>query len=145
VRLGQIERFSEITAEFVRLKVDVIITTGAGAAVAKQMTSVIPIVFTLSQDPIGSGLVTSLSRPGGNVTGLLNQQTDLAGKRIELLRQAVPSIRQLVIFANVGSDTPAATEVAFRRGGFIRGGGAGAFRRAGTAGGAFRRGAFLRG
>jgi putative tryptophan/tyrosine transport system substrate-binding protein len=100
---GQIERLSEITAEFVRLKVDVIITTGAGAAVAKQATSVIPIVFTLAQDPIGSGLVESLARPGGNVTGLSNQQADLAGKRIELLREVVPSIRRLAILANVSN------------------------------------------
>jgi putative ABC transport system substrate-binding protein len=100
---GQIERFSEIAAEFVRFKVDVIFTTGAGAAVAKEATSVIPIVFTLAQDPIGSGLVASLARPGGNVTGLSNQQADLAGKRIELLRNVVPSIRRLAILANVGN------------------------------------------
>jgi ABC-type uncharacterized transport system substrate-binding protein len=100
---GQIERLSEITAEFIRLKVDVIITTGAGAAVAKQATSVIPIVFTLAQDPIGSGLVASLARPGGNVTGLSNQQADLAGKRIELLREVVPGIRRLAILANAGN------------------------------------------
>jgi ABC-type uncharacterized transport system substrate-binding protein len=100
---GQIERLSEITAEFVRLKVDVIIRTGAGAAVAKQVTSVIPIVFTLAQDPIGSGLVESLARPGGNVTGLSNQQADLAGKRIELLREIAPAIRRLAILANVGN------------------------------------------
>jgi putative ABC transport system substrate-binding protein len=100
---GQIDRFSEITAEFVRLKVDVIITSGAGAAVAKQMTSVIPIVFTLTHDAIGSGLVASLARPGGNVTGLSNQQVDLAGKRIELLREAAPGIRQLAILGNVGN------------------------------------------
>jgi putative tryptophan/tyrosine transport system substrate-binding protein len=100
---GQIDRFSEIAAEFVRRKVDVVFTTGAGAAVAKQTTSTIPIVFTLAQDPIGSGLVASLARPGGNVTGLSNQQADLGSKRIELLREAVPNIRRLAIFANVGN------------------------------------------
>jgi len=100
---GQIDRFSEIAAEFLRLKVDVIVTTGAGAAVAKQATSVIPIVFTLAQDPIGVGLVASLARPGGNVTGLSQQQAELAGKRIELLREVVPNIRRLAILANVGN------------------------------------------
>ena len=100
---GQIERFSEIAVEFVRLKVDVIFTTGAGALVAKEATSVIPIVFTLAQDPIGSGLAASLARPGGNVTGLSNQQADLAGKRIEFLREFVPGFRRLAILANVGS------------------------------------------
>jgi DNA replication protein DnaC len=79
------------------------ITTAAGAAVAKQATSVIPIVFTLAQDPIGSGLIASLARPGGNVTGLSNQEADLAGKRIELLREVVPSIHRLAILANVGN------------------------------------------
>ena len=96
---GQIERFSEIAVEFVRLKVDVIFTTGAGALVAKEATSVIPIVFTLAQDPIGSGLAASLARPGGNVTGLSNQQADLAGKRIEFLREFVPGFRRLAILA----------------------------------------------
>jgi putative tryptophan/tyrosine transport system substrate-binding protein len=100
---GQIERFSEIAAEFVRRKVDVVFTTGAGAAVAKQATSIIPIVFALAPDPVGSGLVASLAQPGGNVTGLSNQQADLASKRIELLREIAPSIRRLAIFANVGN------------------------------------------
>jgi putative ABC transport system substrate-binding protein len=100
---GQIERFSEIAAEFVRRKVDVVFTTGAGAAVAKQTTSIIPIVFVLAPDPVGSGLVASLAQPGGNVTGLSNQQADLASKRIELLREIAPGIRRLAIFANVGN------------------------------------------
>ena len=100
---GQIERFAEIAAEFVRLKVDIIFATGLGAAVAKQATSVIPIVFTVSPDPIGSGLVASLAQPGGNVTGMSNQQADLAGKRIELLREVVPSVRRLAILANVAN------------------------------------------
>jgi putative ABC transport system substrate-binding protein len=71
--------------------------------VAKQATSVIPIVFTLAQDPIGTGLVASLARPGGNVTGLSQQQAELAGKRIELLREVVPNIRRLAILADVGN------------------------------------------
>jgi ABC-type uncharacterized transport system substrate-binding protein len=100
---GQIERFPEIAAELVRRNVDVVFTTAAGAAVAKQATSIIPIVFTLAPDPVGSGLVASLARPGGNVTGLSNQQAELASKRIELLREIALSIRRLAIFANVGN------------------------------------------
>ena len=70
---------------------------------AKQATSVIPIVFAAAADPVGTGLVASLARPGGNVTGLSNQPTDLAGKRLELLREVVPSLRRLAIMANVGN------------------------------------------
>jgi putative ABC transport system substrate-binding protein len=100
---GRNERFAEIAAEFVRLKVDVIVTAGTAAVVrAKQATSVIPIVFAVAGDPVGTGLVASLARPGGNVTGLSMQQTDLAGKRVELLREVVPG-RRLVIMANIGS------------------------------------------
>jgi putative ABC transport system substrate-binding protein len=79
---GRAERFAEIAAEFVRLKVDVIVTVGAAALAAKQATSVIPIVFAVAADPLGSGLVASLARPGGNVTGLSVQATDIAGKRL---------------------------------------------------------------
>ena len=100
---GRSERYAEIAAEFVRLKVDVIVTAGAAVIAAKQATSVIPIVFAVAADPIGSGLVASLARPGGNVTGLSVQQTDLAGKRLELLREVVPGLRQLAIMANVGN------------------------------------------
>ena len=70
---------------------------------AKQATSVIPIVFAVAGDPVGSGLVASLARPGGNVTGLSIQPTDLAGKRLELLREVVPGLRRLAILANVGN------------------------------------------
>jgi ABC-type uncharacterized transport system substrate-binding protein len=100
---GRTERFTEIATEFVQLKVDVIVTSGAGAVAAKQVTSLIPIVFDIAADPIGSGLVASLARPGGNVTGLSNQQADLAGKKIELLREVVPGLRRLAIFANVSN------------------------------------------
>src|SRR5262249_13459562 len=92
---GRHERYSEFAAEFVRLKVDVIVTAAAGAAAAKQATSVVPIVFYLATDPIGLGLVASLARPGGNATGLSNQQAELAGKKIELLREVVPGLRRL--------------------------------------------------
>ena len=100
---GRSERYAEIAAELVRLKVDVIVTQGAAVAAAKQATSVIPIVFAVSADPVGSGQVASLARPGGNVTGLSLQQTDLAGKRLELLREVVPGLRRLAIMANVGN------------------------------------------
>ncbi len=99
---GRDERYSEIAAEFVGLKVDVIVTAGGAVSAVKQATSVIPIVFALAADPIGSGLVASLARPGGNVTGLSIQSTDLAGKRVELLREVVPGLRRLAIMANVG-------------------------------------------
>src|SRR5947207_764968 len=101
---GRNERFAEIAAEFVRRKVDVIVTSATAAVVAaKQATSVIPIVFAAAGDPVDTGLVASLARPGGNVTGLSIQQTDLAAKRLELLREVVPGLRRLAILANVGS------------------------------------------
>ena len=99
---GRAERLAEIAAEFVRLKVDVIVTGGNAAVAAKQASSVIPIVFALMDDPVSMGLVESLARPGGNVTGLSMQQTELAGKRLELLREVVPGLRRLAIMANVG-------------------------------------------
>jgi len=98
---GRAERFTEIAAELVRLKVDVILAGGTEAAVAaKQATSVIPIVFPSAGDPIGSGLVTSLARPGGNVTGLSNLGSDLAAKRLGLLREVLPGLRRLAVMAN---------------------------------------------
>jgi len=99
---GRPERFSEIAAEFVRLKVDVIVTAGTMALAAKEVTSVIPIVFPISPDPVGVGLVASLARPGGNVTGLSTQDLDLVRKRIELSREIVPGLRRLAILGNVG-------------------------------------------
>jgi putative ABC transport system substrate-binding protein len=99
---GRDERFAEIAAELVRLKVAVVVTVGSAVPAVKQATSVIPIVFAISGDPIGMGLVTSLAQPGGNVTGLSSQATDLAGKRVELLREVVPNLRRLAIMANVG-------------------------------------------
>ena len=99
---GRSDRYAEIAAEFVRLKVDVIVTSGGSLVAAKQATSAIPIVFALASDPIGDGLVASLARPGGNVTGLSVQAPDLAGKRLELLREVVPGLRRLAILANAG-------------------------------------------
>ncbi len=97
------ERSPEIIAEFVRLKVDVIVTHAtANILAAKRGTSVIPIVFAAVADPVGLGVVDSLARPGGNITGLSNQFTDAAGKRVELLREVVPGLRRMAILANVG-------------------------------------------
>jgi putative ABC transport system substrate-binding protein len=100
---GRSARFAEISAEFVRLKVDVIVTGGSAVLAAKNATSVIPIVFTLANDPLGAGLVASLSRPGGNVTGLSLQGPDIAGKRLGLMREALPDLRRLAVIANPGS------------------------------------------
>jgi ABC-type uncharacterized transport system substrate-binding protein len=103
---GRSERAAEIAAEFVRLKADVIVTDGTPSIVAaKQATSVIPIVFAAAGDPVGSGLVASLARPGGNVTGLSVQAADLAGKRLEILREVIPGLRRLAILARTGSPT----------------------------------------
>jgi len=101
---GPDERFAEIAAEFIRLKVNVIVTNATTAALAaKQATSTIPIVFAAAADPVGTGLVASLAQPGGNVTGLSNQATDLAAKRLELLREFVPNLQRLAIMANVSA------------------------------------------
>jgi putative ABC transport system substrate-binding protein len=98
---GHPERYADIAAEFVRLNVDVIVTTVPAAPAAKHATSIIPIVFILASDPVGSGLVASLARPGGNITGLSTQATDLASKRVELLRDIVPGLRLIAILGNV--------------------------------------------
>jgi len=103
---GRFDRSPEIIAEFIRLKVDVIVTHGtANVVAAKQATSVIPIVFATLPDPVGDKVVASLARPGGNVTGLSNQAPDLAGKRLELLREVIPGLRRLAILANVSTPT----------------------------------------
>jgi putative ABC transport system substrate-binding protein len=97
---GRYERFSEIANEFVRLKVDVIVTSGGAVTATKQATSIIPIVFAVANDP--ASLVSNLSRPGGNVTGLSLQAPDLAEKRLELLREVLPQVRRLAILGNIG-------------------------------------------
>jgi putative tryptophan/tyrosine transport system substrate-binding protein len=99
---SQTERFPEIATGLVRLSVDTIVPTSTAAAlVCKRATAVIPIVVPLTGDPLGTGLVASLARPGANITGLSNQSADLAGKRLEILRKVAPSIRRLAILANV--------------------------------------------
>ena len=99
---GRSERFAEIAAEFVRMKVDVIVTAGTAVPFVKQATKHIPIVFPMANDPVGAGLVASLARPGGNVTGVSLQAHDLAGKRIEILREILPHLRRIAVIANAG-------------------------------------------
>jgi len=104
---GRTDHLKEIAAEFVRRKVDVIVTSATPPTLAmKEATSVIPIVFAAVGDPVGTGLVASLARPGGNVTGLWLQQTYAASKRLEMLREITPDLRHLAIMAN--GDNPAA-------------------------------------
>jgi len=101
---GSSDRAAELAAELVRHKVDVIVTYANPIVLAvKQSTSTIPIVFTAAADPLGTGLVSTLARPGGNITGLSVEATDLGSKRLELLRDLVPSLRRLAIMANVGN------------------------------------------
>jgi putative ABC transport system substrate-binding protein len=108
---GRTEDFQEIAAEFARLKVDVIVTSGtAPVLAAKQVAMNVPIVFAVASDPVGNNLVTSLAHPGGNATGLSIQQTDLAAKKLEVLREAVPDVRRLGILANVASPASALEE-----------------------------------
>jgi putative tryptophan/tyrosine transport system substrate-binding protein len=103
---GRSEHFSEIAIEFVRLKVDVIVTYATPPTIAaKQATTAIPIVFAVAGDPVNTGLVASLAHPGGNVTGLSGQQTELAGKRLALLREIVPGLRRVAIMGS--ADNPA--------------------------------------
>jgi len=105
---GAFERAGEIAAEFVRRKVDIIVTGGdAQVLAAKRATAVIPIVFAAAGDPVGNGLVASLARPGGNVTGRSLQLTDTAGKRLELLREIAPGVRRVALFGNFSNPTVA--------------------------------------
>jgi putative ABC transport system substrate-binding protein len=101
---GRTERAADIAAEFVQRRVDVIVTSGTGTVLAaKQATSVIPIVFAAAGDPVGTGIIAGLARPGGNITGLSGQTSDAAGKRLELLREVVAGLRRLAIIGNVGN------------------------------------------
>jgi putative tryptophan/tyrosine transport system substrate-binding protein len=94
---GRGERAAEIAAEFARLKVDVIVTYGHAVPVVNQVTATIPVVFAIAVDPLGTGIVSNLSRPGGNVTGMSMQQAEIGGKRLELFREIVPGLRRLAI------------------------------------------------
>ena len=103
---GRADRYADLAAEFAGLKVDVIVTSGSAAMAVKRATSVIPIVFATANEPVGSGLVASLARPGSNATGMSMQQTDLAGKRLEILREIVPGLRRFGILLH--ADNPGA-------------------------------------
>jgi len=101
---GRSQRATELAAELVHRKVDIMVMNGTPQVLAaKQATSTIPVVFVGLGDPVGTGVVASLARPGGNLTGLSLQQTDTATKRLELLREVVPGLRRLAILAHVGS------------------------------------------
>jgi putative ABC transport system substrate-binding protein len=101
---GRDDRYAEFASEFVQRKVDIIVTAGTTAVIAlKKATSAIPIVFAAAGDPVRTGLVSSLSRPGGNVTGLSNMQTDLGGRRLSLLREIQPNVKRVAVFGNVDS------------------------------------------
>jgi putative tryptophan/tyrosine transport system substrate-binding protein len=103
---GRNERYAEFATELARRNVDIILPLGTPAIIAaKKATSVVPIVFPLASDPVGEGLVASLAHPGGNITGLSNQQPDLAGKRLEILRDIIPGLRQLAVLANANNRT----------------------------------------
>ena len=105
---GQVERLATLTAELVRLKVDVLVTAPAGSAsFAKKVTSTIPIVFIGEPDPVGTALVVSLARPGGNVTGLADGHTELVPKRLDLLKQIVPSSSRVAILWNPANPSTA--------------------------------------
>jgi putative tryptophan/tyrosine transport system substrate-binding protein len=103
---GRSRRVSEIAAEFLRQDVDVIVTYGSAVPILKQATTTIPIVFAVAFDPVRDGLVQSLDHPGGNVTGISIQQLDLVGKRLELLREAIPQLHRLAILADAGYAEP---------------------------------------
>ena len=98
---GNTDRFGELAAELVALKVDLVVTSGSATRQTMKETSQIPIVFALASEPVATGMVASLSRPGGNVTGLSLEAADLGGKRLGLLREAVPSARRLAVLADV--------------------------------------------
>jgi len=110
---GKYERLPDLAAELVRLKVDVIVTTGAVVLFAKKVSGTIPIVFAAAVDPVGGGLVSSLARPGGNITGLSVMARDLNGKRLELLKEAFPKVARVAFLWEPFhlSGNPALTEM----------------------------------
>jgi putative ABC transport system substrate-binding protein len=99
---GRPERFTEFATEFSQRKVDVIVTAGSAVPAVKRVTSTIPIVFAVATDPVAGGLVASLARPGSNVTGISNLQSEVASKRLDLLRETLPNLRRLAILGNAG-------------------------------------------
>jgi putative ABC transport system substrate-binding protein len=116
---GKSDRFAEIAAEFVQRNVDVILTAGSAIPAVKKATSTIPVVFAVAVDPLASGFVASLARPGGNITGLSLQSSEMVAKRVALLREAIPGLMRLAILANGGylgaAHEAAAAEAAARQ------------------------------
>jgi ABC-type uncharacterized transport system substrate-binding protein len=116
---GRDERLPALAAELVRLNPDVLVTHATGVRAAKQATSTIPIVMGVSGDPVRQGLVKSLAKPGGNITGVSSQLIELAAKRLDLLKGAVPRLRQVAVLSNLANATASGavteTEVAARR------------------------------
>ena len=101
---GNVERLADLAAELIQLKVDVIVTAGPATLAAKKATATIPIVFTAANDPLGTGVVSSLARPGGNITGLSVMAPDLDGKRLELLKEAFPKVARVAfLWQSMGS------------------------------------------
>ena len=96
---GKLDRLPALAAELVRLKVDVIVATGPPSTrAAKEATATIPIVMAQDSDPVGTGFVASLARPGGNITGLATLAPELSGKRLELLKEIVPKLSRVAVF-----------------------------------------------
>src|SRR5262249_44403666 len=113
---GRNERFAEIADELVRLKVDVIVTHNTpGPLAAKKATSEIPIVFATAGDPVGTGIVASLARPGGNVPGVSSQAPDTAERRLEFLREVVPGLRRLGFLSDVDNPLTALEKASFKK------------------------------
>ena len=105
---GNAGRLPALAAELAKLKIDTVVTQGTQATdAARRAITTTPIVFSVAGDPIGDGLVASLARPGGNVTGLTDIAPDIAGKRVELLREAVPGIRRIAVLWNPANPSAA--------------------------------------
>ena len=108
---GRNERFAEIAAEFAALKVNMIVSSGGAVPAIMRTTSTIPTIFAGANDPVGSGYVSSLARPGGNVTGLSLQSADLVGKRLELLREVVPRLKHLAVIGSARDSRGSVVEI----------------------------------
>jgi len=101
---GKYERFPALIAELIALKVDVIVTAGTPATLAvKKATTSVPLVMVAVGDPVGTGIVASLGRPGGNITGLTSISTEMDGKRLELLREVIPNVSHIAVLWNAAS------------------------------------------
>lgn len=118
---GRVERLPELAAELVRLKVDVIVVSASATRAAQDATTTIPIVFAAVSDPVGSGLIKSLARPGGNITGRTNITNDLSPKRLELLLAVVPKLSRVAVLMNSASAADTSTAESVQTAGQKRG------------------------